>query len=100
LGTDHVFEKIAGALAEVLGLDEEEVRPDSRLVHDLEATSLDVVDLIFQLRKTFGIEITLAEAQAELAGGEGEEEQGFNEAIFESVTVQDLAKMVEGRLAS
>ena len=100
MGTDRVFEKTASALAEVLGLDEDEIKPDSRLVGDLEATSLDVVDLIFQLRKTFQIEITLAGAQAELGGGEAGEEQGFDEAIFESVTVQDLARMVESRLAS
>ena len=40
----------------------------STLVGDLEATSLDVVDLMFQLKKAFSIEITLADAQRELGG--------------------------------
>ena len=101
LGTDEVFQKTARALGEVLGIDEEGVAPGSKLVGDLEATSLDVVDLMFQLKKIFAIEITLADAQRELgstgttAGGG---EQGFNDAIFESITVQDLANWVRSRL--
>lgn len=98
MSTDEVFQKTARALAEVLGLDEEEVKADSRLVGDLEATSLDVVDLVFQLKKIFGIQITLAETQAELSGGGAGGEQGFDEAIFESVTVQNLSDLVKGRL--
>jgi acyl carrier protein len=65
-----VSEKTTQALAEVLGLEAEEITSSSTLVGDLEATSLDVVDLIFQLKRTFGIEISLADAQREL-GGEG-----------------------------
>jgi acyl carrier protein len=101
LTTDGVFGKTAKALAEVLGLDVEEVAPGAKLVGDLDATSLDVVDLMFQLKRTFGIEITLADAQRELGGlgaTEDKAEQGFNDAIFERVTVQDLANWVESRL--
>ena len=101
MSTDQVFEKTARALAEVLGIDEEAVAPGSKLVDDFEATSLDVVDLMFQLKKTFSIEITLADAQREL-GGTGTTaavgEQGFNDAVFESITVQDLANWVKSRL--
>lgn len=101
MGTDQVFERTAQALAEVLGIDEEAVAPGSKLVSDLEATSLDVVDLMFQLKRAFAIDITLADAQRELGGiggAAGEGEQGFNDGIFESVTVQDLANWVKSRL--
>lgn len=100
---DEVFEKTAQALAEVLGLEVEEVAPGSTLVGDLEATSLDVVDLMFQLKRTFGIGITLADAQRELGGlgaAEGKAEQGFDDALFERVTVQDLANWVKSRLSA
>jgi acyl carrier protein len=101
LSTDEVFAKTAQALAEVLGLEVEEVAPSSTLVGDLEATSLDVVDLMFQLKRAFGIDITLADAQRELGGigaSEGEAAQGFNDALFEKITVQDLANWVKSRL--
>ncbi len=103
MSTDEVFQKTARALAEVLGLDEEEVQADSRLVGDLEATSLDVVDLLFQLKKTFDIDITLAQVQRELTADSaagGEAEGGYNDAIFESVTVQHVADWVKSRLAA
>ncbi len=98
---DDVFGKTVQALAEVLGLDVEEVTPGAKLVGDLEATSLDVVDLMFQLKRGFGIEITLADAQRELGGvgaTEGKAEPGFNDALFEKITVQDLANWVKSRL--
>ena len=101
MGTDEVFQRTAQTLAEVLGVDEEGVAPNLKLVGDLEATSLDVVDLMFQLKRIFGIEITLAEAQRELGGkgtAAGEGGQGFDDAVFESVTVQDLANWVRSRL--
>jgi acyl carrier protein len=101
LVTDEVYQKTAQALAEVLGVDEEGVAPTLKLVGDLEATSLDVVDLMFQLKRIFRIEITLAEAQRELGGNgaaAGEGGQGFDDAVFESVTVQDLANWVRSRL--
>lgn len=96
----EVFAKTAQALAEVLGMEVEEVTPSSTLVGDLEATSLDVVDLMFQLKKAFGIEITLADAQRELGGASGapgESSQGFDDALFEKITVQDLANWVQSR---
>ncbi|MFB3881403.1 MAG: acyl carrier protein [Armatimonadota bacterium] len=99
--TDEVFQKTAQALAEVLGIDEESVSPDLKLLGDLEATSLDVVDLMFQLKRIFGIEITLAEAQRELGGKApdgAEGGQGFDDAAFASVTVKDLADWVRSRL--
>ncbi len=102
LATDEVYGKTAQALARVLGLEVEEIAPTSKLVGDLEATSLDVVDLMFQLKKAFGIDITLADAQRELggqAGTNGEGAQGFNDALFENITVQDLSNWVRSRLA-
>ena len=98
---DEVYEKTARALADVLGMDLEEIAPTATLVGDLEATSLDVVDLMFQLKKAFSIEITLADAQRELggmSGTEGERGQGFNDALFEKITVQDLVNWVKSRL--
>lgn len=55
--TVMVFERIRTALAEQLDLDENKITMDSNIVDDLEADSLDVVDLIMTLEDEFGIEV-------------------------------------------
>lgn len=52
-----VFEKIRTALSEQLDLEESTITMDSNIVDDLEADSLDVVDLIMTLEDEFGIEV-------------------------------------------
>jgi acyl carrier protein len=102
--SQQVLQGVTQALSEVLGVDESQIQPTTTLLGELQATSLDVVDLLFQLRKKFGIELTLAEVQRELSAdtqnatnGDGPA-QGFNDALFESVTVQNLANWVTSRL--
>lgn len=51
------FERIRAALAEQLGLDESKITMDSDIVEDLEADSLDVVDLIMTLEDEFNVEV-------------------------------------------
>lgn len=52
-----VFEKIRTALSEQLDLEESTITMDSNIVDDLEADSLDVVDLIMTLEDEFGVEV-------------------------------------------
>jgi acyl carrier protein len=98
-------EKTVHALSEVLGLDEGEIALDATLVGDLQATSLDVVDLLYQLKKAFGIELTLAEVQRELAKRAGGRKadanggtEGFDDTLFQGVTVRDIVEWVTNRL--
>jgi acyl carrier protein len=57
LNRGQSIEIIRNAIAECLACDEAEVRPESRLVTDLGADSLDFIDLIFTLEKRFGVRI-------------------------------------------
>ncbi len=54
---DEVFEKVKETLVEALGVDEEEVTPESTLTGDLGAESIDFLDIVFRLEKTFNIKI-------------------------------------------
>ncbi len=56
-----VFEKIQAALVEALGVDDDEVAADATMVGDLGAESIDFLDIVFRLEKTFGIEIPRSE---------------------------------------
>ena len=58
---DEVFEKVRTVLEDALGVDEDEVTPDATLVGDLGAESIDFLDIVFRLEKSFDIKIDQAE---------------------------------------
>lgn len=62
---DEVFEKVREVLEEALGVDEDEVTPEATLGGDLGAESIDYLDIVFRLEKTFGIKISQAELMAD-----------------------------------
>jgi acyl carrier protein len=62
---DEVFKKVQTALCDALGVDEEEVTPQATMVGDLGAESIDFLDIVFKLEKSFGIEIPRKELSPE-----------------------------------
>ena len=52
-----LFAKVQYCFAEALGLDEDEVTLDARVIDDLGAESLDFLDIAFRLERTFDIKI-------------------------------------------
>jgi acyl carrier protein len=62
---DEVFKKVQTALVDALGVDEEEVTPQATMVGDLGAESIDFLDIVFKLEKSFGIEIPRKELSPE-----------------------------------
>ncbi|MCK6518487.1 phosphopantetheine-binding protein [Myxococcota bacterium] len=69
-----VFEKVREAIAEALGLDEDEVVPEARLMDDLGAESLDFLDIVFRIERAFGIKVPRGGVESQARGGlvEGE----------------------------
>ena len=60
---EDTFERIQGIIAELLGVDKSKVVPEARFREDLEADSLDLVELIMAFEEEFGGEISDEEAQ-------------------------------------
>ena len=56
-----VFEKVKETLVDALGVEEEDVTPEATLTGDLGAESIDFLDIVFRLEKTFGIKIPRGE---------------------------------------
>jgi len=54
---DAVFPKVAQIVADALGCDLDEVKPQASLIEDLDAESIDFLDLVFRLEKGFGVKI-------------------------------------------
>ena len=52
-----VFEKIRDLIAEQLEIDPELIKPETDLMLDLNADSLDAVDVLTQIEDEFGIEM-------------------------------------------
>ncbi|MCM2371359.1 acyl carrier protein [Aporhodopirellula aestuarii] len=65
LSQDEIFEKVQAALVDALGVDEEEATPDATLVGDLGAESIDFLDIVFKLEKSFDIQIPREELSPE-----------------------------------
>jgi acyl carrier protein len=59
-GAEQRLRKI---IAEQLGVSEEEVVPDASFIDDLNADSLEMVDLIISLEEEFGIQVSDEDAE-------------------------------------
>ena len=53
LSRDEILEKLGEILEEALGADEDEITPTASLTADLQAESIDFLDIVFRLEKTF-----------------------------------------------
>ncbi|RMG05445.1 MAG: acyl carrier protein [Nitrospirae bacterium] len=55
ISEEMVIEEVKKAVSETLGVDIEEIQPESSLINDLGAESLDFLDINYRLEQTFGI---------------------------------------------
>ena len=60
---EEVYERVKEVLSEQLGVDENEINEEASFQEDLEADSLDLVELIMELEDQFGIKISNEDAQ-------------------------------------
>lgn len=66
----EVFEKTKGIIVELLGVDPDKITMESSFREDLEADSLDLVELIMAFEEEFGGEISDEAAQKITTVGE------------------------------
>jgi len=64
------FERVQDIVVDLLGVDKSRVAMDSRFREDLEADSLDLVELIMSIEEEFGGEISDEDAQKITTVGE------------------------------
>lgn len=68
--SDPIFERVKAIIIEQLGVDPDSVTPDANFREDLEADSLDLVELIMAFEEAFGGEISDEQAQSITTVGE------------------------------
>ena len=54
---NEIFSKVQETLSAALGVEKDDIHLESSLVRDLGAESIDFIDIIFRLEKTFDIKI-------------------------------------------
>ena len=58
-----VFDRLQAIVAEQLGVETEKITPDAEFIQDLNADSLDMVELVMSLEEEFGVEISDEEVE-------------------------------------
>ena len=71
-----IYEKLRSILADQLGIDPADIRLESRIIDDLGADSLDVVEMLTEMESEYNIIIT-------------------DERVRELTTVGEIAKFLE-----
>ncbi len=79
--SDSLEQQVRNIVAEQLGVDVSEVRPDASILDDLGADSLDVVEMVMSLEEAFDIEVPDADVE-------------------EMRTVSDIQRYVTGAVAA
>ena len=74
-----MMEKLVAMIVDQLGVNAEEVKPDSRLKEDLKADSASIMMLVMDVETEFGIEVE-------------------DDAIEKVKTVADMAKYIEEKM--
>ena len=69
MNKDQVFDEVRDLIVEALGVDEEQVELKTRLIEELDAESLDFLDIVFRLERSFGIKIPRGEVESKARGG-------------------------------
>ena len=83
------FPKVAATMADALGCEPERVKLDASLIDDLGAESIDFLDIIFRLERTFKVKIPRGKIVEEARGDLSEAE--FDQAgIVTSAGLQRL----------
>ena len=54
----QINKQVCDAVADAMAMEHDEVHLNDNLFHDLGAESLDFLDIVFKLERSFGIQIT------------------------------------------
>ena len=78
MSKDEIFSKVKAIVAEQLSVEADQVTPEANFQNDLNADSLDVVEMVMALEEAFDVEIP-------------------DEAAEEIKTVQDAVNYIAGK---
>ncbi|MFF2848479.1 acyl carrier protein [Streptomyces sp. NPDC058001] len=80
------------AVADALGIDLDEVIPEATLLGDLDAESIDLLDVLFRIERASDVKIKVADIAELLQGGIPDEEFADENDIINEVGLAQLKK--------
>lgn len=83
-----VYPKVAETMADALGCDVEDIKPDVSLIEGLDAESIDFLDMVFRLERAFKIKIPRGKIVENARGDLPESEFEHNGIVTEKGLVQ------------
>ena len=90
MNKDEIFAKVQEVLEEALGADADEITPNASLTGDLDAESIDFLDIVFRLEKAFSTD----DAPFKISQGEL-----FPENLMDNADWVDDGKFTDSGLA-
>ena len=90
----NVDSAVKQAVVDALALDEDEVTPDSTLMDDLGAESIDLLDILFRIQKATGVKIEAADLGDYLQGGMADDEFSDANDIITEKGAEQLHKVM------
>lgn len=82
------------AVVEALALDDDEVTPDSTLMDDLGAESIDLLDILFRIEKATGVKIEASDLGDYIQGGIPDDEFSDEGQIVTAKGAEQLHKVM------
>jgi acyl carrier protein len=91
---DEALSVTQEAVAGALGLDDDEVTPESTLLDDLGAESIDLLDMLFRVERKTGTKIQASDLADYVQGGIPEEEFGDGNGMVSAKGLEHLKKVM------
>lgn len=91
MNIETVYPRVANIICDVLAIDEDKIAINKRLLTDLGAESIDLLDLIFQLEREFKIKIPLRQIEKDSRGSLTDAEFEQN-GVVTAVGMESLKK--------
>ena len=95
----ELYEKVRDCVAEALALDLDEISPESTLLDELGAESIDLLDILFRIDRATGVKVQSDELASYVQGGIADEEFGDEDADVITPKGMDQLKKVMPQIA-
>jgi acyl carrier protein len=90
MSQEQIDAAVKEAVVEALALDEDEVQPDSTLMEDLGAESIDLLDILFRIERSTGVKIQASDLGEYMQGGIPDDEFSDDNEIITDKGLEHL----------
>lgn len=94
MSDQETYDAVKSAVIEALGVGEDEVQPDTTLMDELGAESIDLLDILFRIERKTGTKIKAADVAAYVQGDIPEGEFGDENGIVTEAAIAQIKRIM------